>query len=169
MIQTLLERWSALSERERRGVLAGSLLLLAVLLWAFAYDPAARGRARLLAERASWQTDLARMDALVASARQLGAVNVGDVPSLQSSLEPIEVSVRAAGFAAQLTSLKATNDLIELRLTGVPVAAALPWLETTVRESRLHVVELSIERLGPPASAGTVSLRVVLDRPGRPR
>jgi type II secretory pathway component PulM len=162
-------RWAALSSRERRGVLWGTGVLLVALTWSLAYEPAARGTTRLLADRPTWQADLARMDALVAQARQLAEASGAEPPALSTVRDALETSLRAAGWAAQLTSLKATPELIELRMSGVPVGPWLAWLESSLRESRLRVLELSLERPGPPAPSGTVSVRVVLDRPARTR
>jgi general secretion pathway protein M len=169
LLESLLTRWAALSSRERRGLLLGAALIVLALTWALAYEPAARGRARLLADQATWQADLARMDALVAQARQLGAVTGAEAPSLVVVRDQLENTLRSAGWGTQLGALKATSELIELRMNGVAVAPWMAWLETSVRESRLRVLELSLERPGPPADPGTVNVRVVLDRPGRAR
>ena len=163
------ERWGALSVRERRAIQWGSLMLLVALTWTLGYEPAARGNARLLAERSTWQSDLARMEALVAQARQLGEVSTAQAPELSAVRDVLESSLRAAGWGAQLSSLKATPELIELRMSGVPIGPWLVWLESSLRESRLRVLELTLDRPGPPAAPGSINVRVVLDRPGRSR
>jgi general secretion pathway protein M len=168
-MSAIRQRWAALSARERLGIQWGAVVLLVALTWTLGYEPAARGSARLLAERSAWQSDLARMEALVAQARQLGEVAGAQAPELSVVRDALESSLRAAGWAAQLSSLKATPELIELRMSGVPVGPWLAWLESSLRESRLRVLELTLDRPGLPAAAGSINVRVVLDRPGRSR
>lgn len=167
MIESLLQRWASLSVRERRLIGLGGLLVGIALLWAVAYEPAATGRARLLAERATWQADLARMEALSVQARQLGAVVPAEPPSLESLRERLESSLDAAGFRSQVQSIRISSDQIELRFKSVPAQAWLAWLDTALIETRLRVGRLSLDREGPPAAPGTVSVRITLERPGR--
>lgn len=167
MIQTLVQRWAALSARERQMIGAGAVLLVIALLWALAYEPAARGREKLLAERANWQADLARMDALVAQARQLGPVASAEAPSLEALRERLEASLAAAGLSAQVQSIRTGSDLIELRLKSVPAQAWISWLDAVLRETRMRVGSLSVERDGPPAPPGRVTVRITLDRPDK--
>lgn len=167
MIEPVLQRWAALSVRERRLIGLGGLLVLLALLWAVAYEPAATGRKRLLAEQASWQSDLARMEALSAQVRQLGAVAAAEPASLESLRERLETSLDAAGFRAQVQTLRVSADQIELRMKSVPAQAWMVWLDTTLRETRLRVGRLSLDRDGPPAGPGMVSVRITLERAGR--
>lgn len=167
MLEQALQRWASLSIRERRIVLAGGLILLAAILWALAYEPAARGRERLLLERTSWQADLARMESLTGQARQLGAAAAGEPQSLQVLRERLEQSLVADGLGSPLHSIKVGPDQIEIRLKAVSAQRALLWIDNALRETRLRVSSLSLDREGPPAPAGTVSIRMTLDRPGR--
>ena len=144
---------------------AAACLLALALLWVVAYEPAARGRERLLAERSGWQSDLARMDTLAAQARQLGAGAATEAPSLETLRDRLENSLAAAGLSTQMQSIRTGSDLIELRFKSIPAQDFIAWLEPALRETRMRVGTLSIEREGPPAPAGRVSVRLTLDRP----
>ena len=167
MLELLLQRWASLSVRERRVLIVGGAVLLAALIWALAYEPAARGRERLQAERAIWQSNLARMESLTAQARQLGASASTEPQSLEVLRERLETSLAASGLRNQLQSIKVGPDQIEVRLKSVSAQAWLVWLDDALRETRLRVSSLSLDRDGPPAPPGSVSVRMTLDRPGR--
>jgi len=167
VIETVLQRWASLSVRERRLTGSGGLLVVLVLLWALAYEPAATGRERLLAERATWQADLARMESLSAQVRQLGAVTSAEPQSLETLRDRLENSLDAAGFRSQIQSIRISADQIELRMKPVSAQAWLAWLDTALLETRLRVGRLSLDREGPPAAPGTVTVRMTLERPGR--
>lgn len=167
MMEPLVQRWRALSDRERRLIGAGAGLLMLVLLWAVAYEPAAAGRKRLLAERATWQTDLAQMESLSAQARQLGAATSSEPQSLESLRDRLENALDAGGFRGQIQSIRITGDQIELRMKPVSAQPWLAWLDTALLETRLRISRLSLDREGPPAPPGTVTVRMTLERPGR--
>ena len=69
MLEPILQKWNALSSRDRRmlGLAAGFLVL--VFAWMVAFEPAWKGRQQLARELPSLRTELAQMDQLASEAR----------------------------------------------------------------------------------------------------
>ena len=163
MIEKLFQSWRMLAARERRMVIGAGLVVVLALGYQVLFEPAWRGRAQLATELPQMRGQLAQMTALAAEARLLGAgPRAGDTPqTLRASLQQ---SVTAAGLADRLTQLSLNGELFDLRFSAVPYATWLAWLDTTLRETRLRVADLTVSR---DAAPGIVSIRLVLEAPRR--
>ncbi|HEY0879798.1 MAG TPA: type II secretion system protein M [Zeimonas sp.] len=162
MLEALMQRWQLLATRERRIVVAGASLLVVVAVWLWLFEPAWRARSALQAELPTLRAQLARIDALADEAQRLSAVPVGtDAPQVLRT--QIERSIDRAGLSPSLAQLAMNGSLFDLRFNRVPHAAWLAWLDTTTRELRLRVADVSVTR---EAEQGLVSVRLALETPG---
>jgi len=164
MIETLLRHWGSLASRERRMVLGALVVIIIALLYLLAFEPAWKANRKLAAELPVLRAQAAQLGALASEARRLSAVpRVSE--SAQALQAALSASTQAAGFGAALAELKRDGALFELRFAGVPHEAWLLWLDATLRQTRLRVLDLSIVRAGGP---GVVDVKLVLESPARP-
>jgi len=163
MIESLLRHWASLAIRERRMVLGALVVITIALLYLLAFEPAWKASRKLAAELPVLRAQAAQLGALSSEARRLSAVpRASETPqALQAALS---ASTQAAGFGAALAELKRDGTLFELRFAGVPHEAWLLWLDATLRQTRLRVLDLSIMRAGGP---GVVDVKLVLESPAR--
>jgi general secretion pathway protein M len=163
VIEQLLQRWAALAPRERRVLALGLLVVLVAVGYLLLFEPAWQGRRQIQGELPLLRGQLARMTALAAEAQQLAAApRTAEAP--QAMRGALEQSVRSAGLAAHLAQLNLSGELFDLRFSGVPYAAWLAWLDTTLRETRLRVADVTVTR---EANSGVVAVRLVLEAPRR--
>lgn len=161
MIETLMQRWQLLATRERRLVLGGLAVLAVVAAWLSLFEPAWQGRAALQGELPVLRAQLAQVGELAEEARRLSSVPAGsDSPQAQKT--QLERSIESAGLSSSLAQLSLNGSLFELRFDRVPHAAWLSWLDTTTREMRLRVADVSVTR---EAERGLVSVRLALEAP----
>ena len=156
-----MQRWQLLAARERRIVIAGAALLLIAAVWLWLFEPAWQARQSLQAELPTLRTQLARIDALAEEAQRLSSIPAGsDSPQLLRT--QLERSIESAGLSSALGQLSVNGSLFDLRFDGVPHAAWLAWVDTTTRELRLRVADVSVTREAQP---GLVSVRLALETP----
>lgn len=167
MIEQLIQRWFQLAPRERRLiVLAGVVALLGVVYLGLV-EPALRDREAIQARLPGLRHNVAEADALVIEARALSAAAASAPrPSLQAVRLRLEQSLENAGLRGALQQIQAGEALVDLRFRDVAFGAWLEWLDAALRESRLRVADLSINRDTEP---GRVSVRVVLEVAGGER
>jgi general secretion pathway protein M len=161
MIPRVIALWQALAPRERRLVRGAGAVVLFALAWVLAVEPAWKARVRLGTELPRAQAQLAQLEALAVEARQLASVP-GSNASAQSQRAALQTSIAAAGLGGQLAQSSLSGDLFDLRFKAVAFDAWLAWLESVLRETRLRVVDLELQR---EPQAGLVSVRLVLERP----
>lgn len=159
MIETLMQRWQLLAVRERRMVVAGGALLALVAVWLWLLEPAWQGRRALQAELPTLRAQLARIDEMADEAQRLAAVRGGG-ESPQALKAQIEQSIDRAGLSGSLRRLSMNGSLFDLRFEAVAYAAWLAWLDTTTRELRLRVADVSITR---GTGHGLVAVRLALE------
>ena len=165
MIESLLQAWRGLVPRERRMVSAAAAVVMLAIGYLAFFEPAWSGRQALERELPVLRGQLARMAGLAEEARLLAAVPQA-ADSTQSQKAALEQSLRAAGMGPQLTQISLNGELFDLRFQAVPHAVWLAWLDAALRETRLRVADVAIARDPAP---GVVSVRVVLEAPGRDR
>lgn len=163
-IERAVQWWASLQARERRVLGLGGGLTALVLLYLLAFEPAWVGRQRLQAELPTLRAQLAQMESLAAEARQLAGQSGKPVDSPQQLKLSLEQSIKAAGLSSSVTQLTVAGELMDLRFKGVPFAAWLTWLDSALRETRLRVVDMALER---DATPGAVTARVTLEPPKR--
>ncbi|HEY5632923.1 MAG TPA: type II secretion system protein GspM [Burkholderiaceae bacterium] len=163
MIEALIQNWRAMAQRERTLVALALAVVLVAIGYVALFEPAWAGRRALADEIPALRAQVAQMAALGDEAKQLrGAPRTGDNP--QATRAVLESSIGAAGMATALTKLEVSGELIDLRVASVPHVVWLEWLDTTVRETRLRVVDAAITREADP---GVVSAKIVFEFPAR--
>lgn len=160
MIERILQSWQAMALRERRLVGMAGLVLLLAFVYLALIEPAWKGRASLERELPVLRQQLSQMLSLAAEVRQLSAAPPAGARGVQVSRQALEQSAKASGLAASLQKVETNGDMIEMRFKSVSHAQWLSWLDTALRETRLRVIDLSVNREPSP---GTVSVRVVFE------
>ena len=167
MIESLIERWRQLSARVRRSLI-GALLVVAIAGgYMLLVEPAWQGREAANAQLPALRQQVAQADWLAAEAKRLStAAASAPQTSLQAARSRIEQTLDLAGLRGSIQQIQASDALIDLRLRNIAFAQWLIWLDTTLRETRLRVVDLSVTRETEP---GQVSIRLVLELAGTQR
>ena len=132
--------WDARSGQERQLLgWAGAFVLLA-LFYLVLIAPAQDGRARLRQELPQLRLQTGEMRALAAQAAALAGQAPAQVAGM--SRDSLNSSLAARGLSPQ--SLAVTGEYAKLRLSGVPFAGLIDWIDVQRRESRIAVQEANI-------------------------
>jgi general secretion pathway protein M len=163
MLEPLLQKWNALSTRDRRvlGLAVGFIIL--VFAWMVGFEPAWNGRQTLARELPVLRTDLAQMDQLAAEARLAATSTQQSNESAAQLRVRLEESLADAGLSSSLAQMEVNGEMIEARFRQADFEKWLFWLDGAVRETRLRVVDLSLTRESP----GVISGRLALEAPRR--
>jgi len=161
MMQTLMQRWQALSERERRLLLlGGGALLLAFLYWGL-WQPFQQGLADSRERVASQQATLAWMQeqgGRVLSLQRQGGAKV----DLSGSLESV-VNQSASRAKITLTRMQSMKDQVQVEIERLPFERWLDWVRQL--EEQYGVTVASLELAALPEIKGEVRIRrLVLER-----
>lgn len=144
MLESVLAWWRQRSLRERRVLGGGALLLLVLLVWLLAFEPAWHGTRRLAQELPAQRAQLARMASMIEEVQRLEAAAAAAVPA-GSVRSTIDKSLSAAGLASG-AQVEQRGDRYDMRFASVPFAAWLDWVALLVRESRVRVVDVRLTR-----------------------
>ena len=163
MLEPILQKWNALSSRDRRmlGLAAGFLVL--VFAWMVAFEPAWNGRQQLARELPTLRTELAQMDQLAAEARTAASAPQQSSEGASQLRDRIQDSLADAGLSSSVAQLEVNGEIIEARFRQADFEKWLFWLDGAVRETRMRVVDVSVTR----ESAGVISGRRALEAPRR--
>lgn len=155
--------WLRLSERDRRMLAMGGLLVAAMLLWAWVWDPLSASRASLREQASANETSLAWMRPAVEQVLSRGGI-AAPVSDGRSLLARIDASARAAGLGAHLTLIEPQGEQrVRLQFSAVDFDALVGWLEAQSREG-VRIEEWNASRA---AGSGRVDARLALA--GNPR
>jgi len=152
----LQARWQAASRAEQRGLSAGLVVLMLVLLWWLAVAPALAVWRSAAPQQAALDGELQHMLSLQARAQALQAL-----PKLNAldARRALEDSLKSLGAAAQMTQ---QLDRLTVTLKGVPAQALAQWLSSSRQNAHLVPVEAHLKR-GTAAGAATWDGSVVFD------
>jgi type II secretory pathway component PulM len=155
-LDALVQRFAALSERERRMVLAGAVLAPLLLIFGVLLPldrSVAHAHDRLLKKR----NDLAWMQG---AAPELAAAPQPPSAAGESLLVIVDRSARESGLAGALAgSEPAGPGGLSLRLQKAPFDALIAWLARLAQQNGIRVDSASIDGAGAP---GLVNAAVVL-------
>ncbi len=140
--------WMSLEVRERRTLVAGMLLLLALGLWAGVWEPLEDERARLQELRAMHLEDLQWMRGAAAELRGLkGSSEATEGSSGRSLLALVDISTKAVGITDQVENIQPVDDervMVSLSAVGFDVVARwLGWL----RGRGVEAASLDLQRI----------------------
>lgn len=156
--------WQQREARERRVLLVGGLLVVAMLLWALVWKPLGDHRASLADGNQRLAADLALMRA---SASALQARSNGEDAARaragRSLLALADAGVREAGLAGSLRRIEPAGEgRVRLHLESVPFDPIADWLQRLAREQGVRVAELSATRT---EYVGQVDLQLLIEDP----
>jgi type II secretory pathway component PulM len=164
LLESVIQRWRLLQPRERRLVLVAVIVLSAAGLFLFAFEPAWNGRETLERRLPELRGQVAVVDRIVREARELESAPRAPVQTAQAVRLAIENSIDSAGLRSPLVRLQVNGALIDLEFRQASFSALIGWLDATLREQRLRVLDVSLTR----ESAGDrVSGRVLLEHAHR--
>ncbi len=159
-IESLIQRWRLLQPRERRLLVLAAVVAIVGVLYLFVFEPAWQARATLEDRLPRLRTQLVSVERLAADARSLDGSKSAAVESVQSVRLALERRIDAAGLRASLVRLQVSGAVIDLSFRQAPFERWIEWLDESVREQRLRVLDVSLTREGSP---GQVSGRVLLE------
>jgi general secretion pathway protein M len=153
--------WETLSPRERGLVVGGTVLTLALLLYALVWEPFRTSSRRLQQSVAQQRADLAWMRQAAQEIKRLGNAGVaqpaGDGRSL---LTLVDQTARAAGLGTAMKRVAPQGeDKLSAQLDSVEFDKLIPWLGALERDHRIAIVNLSVDRTD---TAGLVNARIIL-------
>lgn len=155
------EWWDALATRERLILIAGSALLVLILLWALVWQPLVGSVRERETEVAAQRENLRWMQTAAAELQQLRGSGAQAAAGLggRSLLGVADQSARSAGLGGGLKRIEPEGDAVRVRLEGVPFDTVVAWLDGLAREAGVIAGSVTIERAGAP---GLVNVRLTL-------
>jgi general secretion pathway protein M len=143
-----------LSQRERRMLAGGAVLLGALLMLRFGWMP-------IEAERADLNSDIARyltLESLAQRADTRPAVQTA-TPA-QSAPVPQRITQSAEAAGIPLTRLEAEGDRLRISVQSAAFADLITWIADMETTRALRLVAVELDRLAEP---GTVSARLTVE------
>jgi general secretion pathway protein M len=161
VIEGLRHWWTGLSRRERAVTAIGGALVLVILLYFAALEPAWRARARLAAELPRLRAEAAEIEALALEAKKLRprALGVESPAQMKSALERLLAEKQIAGGSIR----EGEDRRLLLTLRSAEAGACIAWLKDVSTELPLRVSTARISRAGP----GLVDADIALAPPGQ--
>ena len=157
--------WSALSERDRRMLSIGGLVVAALLFWALWFDPLLQSRRNLADSVKQAEADLVYMQSAsqrLAAMQSTGTATVFDRGG-RSLLALADASAREAQLANVLKRIEpVSSGRVSVWLEAAPFDAMAAWLEQLQNSYGIRAEEFSVSRTVAP---GQVDARIVLVDP----
>ena len=147
----LRQRWLALQDSERSALRLLGVLVLALLIWLVAVQPALRTLREAPAQIDAADSQLQDMQALALEVRDLRALP--PVPAAQAT-QALQAASEHLGAAAKLS---VNGDRAVLTLNGVGSEALQAWLGEARSAARARPVQAQLQR-GPKGFTGSIVL-----------
>jgi general secretion pathway protein M len=160
LLESALQRWRLLQPRERRLLVLAFAVLSVAGVFLFGFEPAWNGRAALERRLPELRSQVAAVDRVVREVRELESAARAPVQTVQAVRLAVENSIDSAGLRASLARLQVNGALIDLEFRQVSFSGLMGWLDATLREQRLRVLDVSLNR---EAAGDRVSGRVLLE------
>lgn len=158
-MDALRQFWSERNPRERSVLLAGGALLVAVLLYLIAIEPAWTGITRLERSLPQQRANAAELEALLAEVKAAQSRPAVATMSAADARAALESSLARAGLkAARIVPL--SDGDIQLTFADVPVSQWAPWLAIAERE--LGARSTAVTVTGRDATPGNVDVDLAL-------
>lgn len=155
--------WGGLSERDRRMLAIGAIVVVLMLGWAFVWHPLAQERQQLNSSVEADRASLAWMRAAQAQVPSLAAhgIQAGTDRQGKSLLALADVTARGAGLANALKRVEpAGARSVRVNFEAANFDALIGWIETIARDYGVQVSDLSVDRA---EGLGMVNARVTLE------
>jgi general secretion pathway protein M len=160
VLESVLQRWQLLQPRERRLLLVALSVLVLASLFLVGFEPAWNGRAALERRLPELRAQVASVDRIVREARELESAARAPAQTVQAVRLAVENSIDSAGLRGPLVRLQVNGALIDLEFRQVAFSDLIGWLDATLREQRVRVLDVSLTR---EAAGDRVSGRVLLE------
>ena len=158
-MDALKQFWAERAPRERSILLVGGALLLAVIAYLIAVEPAWTGIARLERSLPQQRANAAELEALLAEVKGLKARPAVATMSATDARGALEGSLTKAGIKATRIVPLSDGD-IQLTFSDVPVSRWAPWLASIERE--LGARSTAVTVTGRDAAPGNVDVELAL-------
>ncbi|MGB2817117.1 MAG: type II secretion system protein GspM [Burkholderiaceae bacterium] len=158
-MEALKQFWSERAPRERSILLLGGILLVGVILYLIAIEPAWTGIARLEKSLPQQRANAAELEALLAEVKALKGRPAVATMTAADSRNALESSLTKAGIkAARIVPL--SDGDVQLTFSDVPVSKWAPWLANVERE--LGARSTAVTVTGRDAAPGNVDVELAL-------
>jgi general secretion pathway protein M len=158
-MDALKQFWAERAPRERSILMVGGVLLLAVILYLVAVEPAWTGIGRLERSLPQQRANAAELEALLGEVKALKARPAVATMSGTDARAALEASLAKAGIkAARIVPL--SDGDIQLTFADVPVSKWAPWLANAERE--LGARSTAVTVTGREANPGNVDVDLAL-------
>jgi general secretion pathway protein M len=158
-MEALKQFWAERAPRERSILLIGGLLMLAVIAYLIAIEPAWTGIARLEKSLPQQRANAAELEALLAEVKTLKARPAVATMSAADARSALESSLAKAGMkAARIVPL--SDGDVQLTFADVPISKWAPWLANIERELGARATAVTVT--GRDAAPGNVDVELAL-------
>jgi general secretion pathway protein M len=158
-MEALKQFWSERAPRERTILLVGAVLLLAVVVYLVAIEPAWTGIARLEKSLPQQRAQAAELEALLAEVKTVKARPAVATMSATDARSALENSLTKAGLKAARIVPLSEGD-IQVTFSDVPISKWAPWLANLERELGARSTAVTVN--GRDAAPGNVDVDLAL-------
>ncbi len=157
--------WNGLAAQERRVLVVGGLVAIALLGWAFVWHPLAQRRDDLVQGVANGRATLAYVRGGVAEVERRKGVakRAGGERAGRSLLALADATARSGGLGSALKRVEpAGSTSVKVGFEAVHFDALVTWIEVLANDYGIETTDLSVDYA---EGAGLVNARVTLQDP----
>ena len=158
-MEALKQFWAERAPRERSILLIGGVLLVAVIAYLIAIEPAWTGIARLEKSLPQQRANAAELEALLAEVKALKGRPAVATMSATDARGALEISLAKAGMKATRVVPLSDGD-VQLTFADVPISKWAPWLASIERELGARATAVTVT--GRDAAPGNVDVELAL-------
>ena len=158
-MEALKQFWAERAPRERSILLIGGVLLVAVIAYLIAIEPAWTGIARLEKSLPQQRANAAELEALLAEVKALKGRPAVATMSATDARGALESSLAKAGMKATSVVPLSDGD-VQLTFADVPISKWAPWLAGIERELGARATAVTVT--GRDAAPGNVDVELAL-------
>ena len=158
--------FDALEARERSFVTIGAVVVVVAILYGLMWAPMAKKHTALQADVALWQSSLAELRVLVASAGAPSpAARPTEARSNQSPIIVVDQTLRSRGLDRyRRSSRPTTSNGIRVEFEDVSFDELVRWLGDLSQQYGMHVQASSFTPGSQGSEAGRVNANLTLER-----
>ncbi|HEX7965052.1 MAG TPA: type II secretion system protein M [Gammaproteobacteria bacterium] len=150
----------SLQQREQRILMVGAAFLVGMFVYLALLHPYFASRARLTADIASRQAELAEMQPMAARLQSLRGQQPSGIPAGQSLLAVVSRSANDSGFGAAVKQAQTNPDgSVRVQMQAVGFDSVIRWIGTLRRQYGISVRDMTAQRA---SGTGTVDTTLTL-------